>query len=154
MPAIQPVVITVQNKKHGTKHWSHRHSASLFIYIMTLSLPSKPSCACMLAVVGLLRMYFGSLLRDATTEIHLLSSGVAYWHLSKSVTLLSTVFCFPPPLPVGFWLIQLCWKPQNELKVEMSKWGSRETGTKAARGVSCPFCVSKVLTQIPWRGRF
>lgn len=62
----------------------------------------------MLAVVGLLRMYLGYLLCDTNTEIHLLSGGVAYCHLSKCATLLSTIFYFPPLLSISFWLIQLC----------------------------------------------
>ena len=42
----------------------HQRSASLFMSIMTLRVPPNPCCSCMLAVVELLRMYFGYVLCD------------------------------------------------------------------------------------------
>lgn len=46
--------------------------------IMTLYVPPNPRCSCMLAVVGLLKVYFGYMLCDTNTEIHVLGSGIAY----------------------------------------------------------------------------
>lgn len=71
-------------------------------------------CGCVVAVVVPLRVYLGYMLSDTNTEIDLLSSGIAYWHLSKSATLLAGISYVPPPSPaIGPWLLRLCWKPQN-----------------------------------------
>lgn len=64
---------------------------------MPLCVPPGPRCGCVLAVLVPLRVYLGYMLSDTNTEIDLLSSGIAYWHLSKSATLLAGISYVPPP---------------------------------------------------------